>query len=149
VCGSPHWKPVRFLSASWTRCLLLCSCWCQHCCSKIAEAEAAVSINEKKWLVMHSIVAYTASRGPVSLHQIVTRQACAIESPHCWLLLTAPIQYNLMMQLQLPSSGSAPPRWCHTDDRVLWFWCCLQILVTSEAPGSVMPAIMGRQAART
>jgi len=23
------------------------------CCSKIAEAEAAVSVNEKKWLVMH------------------------------------------------------------------------------------------------
>jgi hypothetical protein len=24
-----------------------------YCCSKIAEAEAAVSVNEKKWLVMH------------------------------------------------------------------------------------------------
>jgi hypothetical protein len=23
------------------------------CCSKIAEAEAAVSVNEKEWLVMH------------------------------------------------------------------------------------------------
>jgi hypothetical protein len=23
------------------------------CCSKIAEAEAAVSVNDKKWLVMH------------------------------------------------------------------------------------------------
>ena len=23
------------------------------CCSKIAEAEAGVSVNEKKWLVMH------------------------------------------------------------------------------------------------
>ena len=28
--------------------------WVQvGCCSKIAEAEAAVSVNEKKWLVMH------------------------------------------------------------------------------------------------
>jgi hypothetical protein len=26
-------------------------------CSKIAEAEAAVSVNEKKWLVMHMHVA--------------------------------------------------------------------------------------------
>jgi hypothetical protein len=25
----------------------------QSCCSKMAEAEAAVSVNEKKWLVMH------------------------------------------------------------------------------------------------
>jgi hypothetical protein len=25
----------------------------QSCCSKIAEAEAGVSVNEKKWLVMH------------------------------------------------------------------------------------------------
>mgnify|MGYP001806795987 CR=1 FL=1 len=25
----------------------------RHCCNKIAEAEAAVSVNEKKWLVMH------------------------------------------------------------------------------------------------
>jgi hypothetical protein len=24
-----------------------------HCCNKIVEAEAAVSVNEKKWLVMH------------------------------------------------------------------------------------------------
>ena len=31
-------------SAGW---LQLC------CCSKIAEAEAGVSVNEKKWLVMH------------------------------------------------------------------------------------------------
>jgi hypothetical protein len=27
--------------------------WCSGCRSKIAEAEAAVSVNEKKWLVMH------------------------------------------------------------------------------------------------
>jgi hypothetical protein len=26
---------------------------CLHCCNKIAEAEAAVSVNKKKWLVMH------------------------------------------------------------------------------------------------
>jgi hypothetical protein len=26
---------------------------CPSCCNKIAEAEAAVSVNEKKWLVMH------------------------------------------------------------------------------------------------
>jgi hypothetical protein len=40
--------------------LLMCHIWapserlhCSICCSKIAEAEAAVSVNEKKWLVMH------------------------------------------------------------------------------------------------
>jgi hypothetical protein len=27
--------------------------YCTGCCSKIAEAEAGVSVNEKKWLVMH------------------------------------------------------------------------------------------------
>jgi hypothetical protein len=38
-----------------------CPCW--HC-SKIAEAEAAVSVNEKMWLVMHmhvGIVHHTAA----------------------------------------------------------------------------------------
>jgi hypothetical protein len=30
------------------------SCACvQLCCTKITEAEAVVSVNEKKWLVMH------------------------------------------------------------------------------------------------
>jgi hypothetical protein len=28
-------------------------CFSRLCCSKIAEAEAAVSFNEKKWFVMH------------------------------------------------------------------------------------------------
>jgi hypothetical protein len=33
-------------------CMLLC--WLRvFCCNKIAEAEAVVSVNEKKWLVMH------------------------------------------------------------------------------------------------
>jgi hypothetical protein len=38
----------------------MCAVWvsgqsalCCLCCSKIAEAEAAMSVNEKKWLVMH------------------------------------------------------------------------------------------------
>jgi hypothetical protein len=30
-----------------------CSAVAVCCCSKIAEAEAGVSVNEKKWLVMH------------------------------------------------------------------------------------------------
>jgi heterodisulfide reductase subunit B len=39
-----------------TRMLTMCCRWgfdnLGMCCSKIAEAEAAVSVNEKKWLVM-------------------------------------------------------------------------------------------------
>jgi hypothetical protein len=31
------------------------------CCSKIAEAEAAVSVNQKKWLVMQPVVLSAAS----------------------------------------------------------------------------------------
>jgi hypothetical protein len=34
---------------------------CLLCCSKIAEAEAAMSVNEKKWLVMHMHVQRHAS----------------------------------------------------------------------------------------
>jgi hypothetical protein len=39
------------------------------CCSKIAEAEAAVSVNEKKWLVMHMHVQLQLDelRGPQTL----------------------------------------------------------------------------------
>jgi hypothetical protein len=31
----------------------LASASCTRCCNKIADAQAAVSVNEKKWLVMH------------------------------------------------------------------------------------------------
>ena len=34
------------------------------CCNKIAEAEAAVSVHEKKWLVMHMHVQLDELRGP-------------------------------------------------------------------------------------
>jgi hypothetical protein len=34
------------------------------CCNKIAEAEAAVSVNEKKWLVMHVQLKLDELRGP-------------------------------------------------------------------------------------
>jgi hypothetical protein len=39
------------------------------CCSKIAEAEAGVSVNEKKWLVMHVHVQLRLDelRGPQTL----------------------------------------------------------------------------------
>jgi hypothetical protein len=39
------------------------------CCSKIAEAEAGVSVNEKKWLVMHVHVQMRLDklRGPQTL----------------------------------------------------------------------------------
>jgi hypothetical protein len=39
------------------------------CCSKIAEAEAGVSVNEKKWLVMHVHVQMRLHelRGPQTL----------------------------------------------------------------------------------
>ena len=43
---------------------------CQVCsCSKIAEAEAGVSVNEKKWLVMHVHVQMRLDelRGPQTL----------------------------------------------------------------------------------
>jgi hypothetical protein len=35
-----------------------------HRCNKIAEAEAAVSVNEKKWLVMHVQLKLDELRGP-------------------------------------------------------------------------------------
>jgi hypothetical protein len=42
-------------------------CLAPVCCGKIAEAEAAVSVNEKKWLVMHMHVQLKLDelRGPV------------------------------------------------------------------------------------
>jgi hypothetical protein len=42
---------------------------CHLLCSKIAEAEAAVSVNEKKWLVMHMHVQLQLDelRGPQTL----------------------------------------------------------------------------------
>ena len=42
---------------------------CNCCCSKIAEAAAAVSVNEKKWLVMHMHVQLKLDelRGPPTL----------------------------------------------------------------------------------
>ena len=36
-------------------------------CSKIAEAEAVVSVNEKKWLVMHVQLRLDELRGPQTL----------------------------------------------------------------------------------
>ena len=44
-------------SCSRVRCSC-CTSWrqqasCTRCCNKIADAQAAVSVNEKKWLVMH------------------------------------------------------------------------------------------------
>jgi hypothetical protein len=44
-------------------------CSAHLCCSKIAEAEAAVSVNEKKWLVMHMHVQLQLDelRGPQTL----------------------------------------------------------------------------------
>jgi hypothetical protein len=46
------------------------------CCKKIAEAEAAVSVNEKKWLVMHMHVQLRLDelRGPPCL-TCVAKQA--------------------------------------------------------------------------
>jgi hypothetical protein len=40
-----------------------------YCCSKIAEAEAAMSVHEKKWLVMHMHVQPKLDelRGPTTL----------------------------------------------------------------------------------
>ena len=44
-----------------------CVCVCASSCSKIAEAEAAVSVNEKKWLVMHVQLRLDELRGPQTL----------------------------------------------------------------------------------
>jgi hypothetical protein len=43
-----------------------CAGDCKGCCNKIAEAEAAVSVNEKKWLVMlmHMQLKLDELRGP-------------------------------------------------------------------------------------
>jgi hypothetical protein len=45
------------------------------CCSKIAEAEAAVSVNEKKWLVMHMHVQLQLDelRGPQTLGSVAAK----------------------------------------------------------------------------
>ena len=55
------------------------------CCSKIAEAEAAVSVNEKKWLVMHVYVYANAARQALCLS--------VLEPPmdgRCWWKETRP-----------------------------------------------------------
>ena len=43
-------------------------------CSKIAEAEAAVSVNEKKWLVMHMQLKLDELRAPPTLGSVLTRR---------------------------------------------------------------------------
>ena len=35
------------------------------CCSKIAEAEAVVSVNEKEWLVVYAVLAFSSTVGAV------------------------------------------------------------------------------------
>ena len=50
--------------------VIFCSSF--SCCSKIAEAEAAVSVNEKKWLVMHMhIVSHVVRQLAVQLYQLL------------------------------------------------------------------------------
>jgi hypothetical protein len=66
---------VWFETEALHRCVRLCNVLCCYigvmgiCCSKIAEAEAAVSVNEKKWLVMHMHVQLQLDelRGPQTL----------------------------------------------------------------------------------
>ena len=56
-------------SATVTLCVRVCGRGNCLLCSKIAEAEAAVSVNEKKWLVMHMHVQLKLDelRGPPTL----------------------------------------------------------------------------------
>jgi hypothetical protein len=66
------------------------SCWCVDrllyvlrvlcCCSKIAEAEAAVFGNEKKWLVMHMHVQLKLDelRGPPNEGAVGMPRACCM-----------------------------------------------------------------------
>jgi hypothetical protein len=51
------------------------------CCSKIAEAEAAVSVNEKKWLVMHMHVQLQLDELPACWHELynMTRYCVLLE----------------------------------------------------------------------
>jgi hypothetical protein len=68
--GPSGWGPATFIGSYvhvYSMVLVL-----RHllvCCSKIAEAEAAVSVNEKKWLVMHMHVQLQLDelRGPQTL----------------------------------------------------------------------------------
>jgi hypothetical protein len=60
--------------------ILLVALWSPLCgCSKIAEAEAAVSVNEKKWLVMHMHVQLKLDelRSPPTLDSFVWLAWCA------------------------------------------------------------------------
>ena len=59
---------VRLVYKSWRG--QLPNTWCHLlCCNKIAEAEAAVSVNKRKWLVMHMHVQLKLDelRGPQTL----------------------------------------------------------------------------------
>jgi hypothetical protein len=58
-------------------------------CSKIAEAEAAVSVNEKKWLVMHMHVQLQLDelRGPQTLGSLLYEGAWPVVAPLLgWML---------------------------------------------------------------
>jgi hypothetical protein len=57
----------------------------QSCCSKIAEAEAVVSVNEKKWLVMHVHVQMRLDelRGPQPLAHCDMKVSGQL-LPFCW-----------------------------------------------------------------
>jgi hypothetical protein len=51
---------------------------CGRCCNKITDAEAAVSVNEKKWLVMHMHVQLQLDelRGPQTLWPLYGSLVC-------------------------------------------------------------------------
>jgi hypothetical protein len=84
ICRLCCHGPWHWLNVCWFGLCCLCQClysskvWevaskfvLQSCCSKIAEAEAAMSVNEKKWLVMHMHVQLQLDelRGPQTLLQ--------------------------------------------------------------------------------
>jgi hypothetical protein len=54
------------------------------CCSKIAEAEAVVSVNQKKWLVMHVQLKLDELRGPPNPWLTVTLKVPGQLLPFCW-----------------------------------------------------------------
>jgi hypothetical protein len=78
------------------RVVLRSLCWCKQLrCSKIAEAEAAVSVNEKKWLVMHMHVQLQLDelRGPKPLAHCDMKVPGQL-LPFCWAgcCIKAPLQ---------------------------------------------------------
>jgi hypothetical protein len=80
-----------------------------HSCSTIAEAEAAVSVNEKKWLVMHMHVQLKLDelRSPPNPWLTVTGRCLASCCPSAGLDVASKLHCNhrCWVMLAVPSAG--------------------------------------------